>query len=68
LRLETVVALAIDGVRKVANSNPKQQLNSTLHILTKISLWLIKHYDIKANGGVDVLIHISLTSALVGDE
>jgi hypothetical protein len=32
------------------------------------ALNLIKHYAMKAYGGVDVYIHIFLTSALVGGE
>jgi hypothetical protein len=34
----------------------------------KLSLCLTKHYAIKTYGGVDVYIHILLTSALVGGE
>jgi hypothetical protein len=34
----------------------------------KLSLSLIKHYAMKAYGGVDVYIHIFLTSALAGGE
>jgi hypothetical protein len=34
----------------------------------KLSLCLIKHYAMKAYGGVDVWIHIFLTSALAGGE
>jgi hypothetical protein len=31
-------------------------------------LYLIKYYAMKTHGGVDVLIHIFVTSALVGGE
>jgi hypothetical protein len=34
----------------------------------KLSLWLTKHYVVKAYGGADVKIHVFLTSVLVGDE
>jgi hypothetical protein len=34
----------------------------------KVKLLLIKHYAMKVHGGVDVYIHIFLTSALVGGE
>jgi hypothetical protein len=33
-----------------------------------LSLCLIKHYIMKTYGGVDVQIHVFLTSALVGGE
>jgi hypothetical protein len=34
----------------------------------KLSLYLTKHYAMKTYGGVDVQIHVFLTSALVGGE
>jgi hypothetical protein len=34
----------------------------------KLSLCLIKHYAMKAYGGVDIWIHIFLTLAIVGSE
>jgi hypothetical protein len=39
-----------------------------IHKKVKLSLCLIKHYAMKAYGGVDVYIHNLLTSALVGGE
>jgi hypothetical protein len=39
-----------------------------IKVKVKLSLCLIKHYAIKAYGGMDVQIHIFLISALVGGE
>jgi hypothetical protein len=48
------------------------EVNGQLHVPTvvegKVVPVLIKHYAMKAYGGVDVQIHIVLTSALVGSE
>jgi hypothetical protein len=37
-------------------------------IWKKVTFWLIKHYVMKAYGGVYVWIHVFLTSVLVADE
>jgi hypothetical protein len=37
-------------------------------MVVKLSLCVTKHYAVKMYGGVDVQIHVFLTSALLGDE
>jgi hypothetical protein len=41
---------------------------SYIYIKGKVVTVLIKHYAVKKYGGVDVYIHVFLTSALVGGE
>jgi hypothetical protein len=48
--------------------NPDFEGTSRGVIGVNFSLSLIKQYDMKVYEGVDVQIHIFLTSALVGDE
>jgi hypothetical protein len=43
-------------------------ISNSENIDIKLKLSLIKHYAMKTYGGVDVYIHVILTSALLGGE
>jgi hypothetical protein len=59
--------LQIEGPRTVSQQHANCT-NYEIKVKEKLSLFLIKHYAVKTHGGMDVQIHVLLTSAVVGVE